>query len=114
VRVFAFGPADGRYTQTKKASVESDQVLLDGCQIEKITVNNFTPFRVRHSSRLSIDDQDLFYIGMVQALEQDTFHDHARCSRDDGFNFHDVGVCRDPPVLPTLTRATQLARPSAV
>src|ERR1700730_279979 len=63
-------------------------------------MNNFTQFRVRHSSRLSIDDKNLFYIGMVQALEQDTFPDHAGCSGYDWFNFHEFCVCRHPPVLP--------------
>ena len=81
--------ADGRYTQTKKASVESDQFLLDGRQIKKVTMSDFTQFRVRHASGLSIDYQDLFYIGMVQGLEQDTFPDHARCSGYDSFDFHD-------------------------
>jgi hypothetical protein len=52
-------------------------------------MNNFTQLWVRHASRLSIDDQNLLYIGMVQALEQDTFPDHARCSGYDCFNSHD-------------------------
>jgi hypothetical protein len=55
-------------------------------------MNNFTQFRVRHSSRLSIDDQNLFYIGMVQALEQNTFPDHTRCSGYDCFDVHEF--CR--------------------
>ena len=55
-------------------------------------MNNFTQFRVRYSSRLSIDDQNLFYIRMVQALEQDTFPHHARCSGYDCFNFHEFYV----------------------
>ena len=52
-------------------------------------MNNLAQFWMRHSSRLSIDDQNLFYIGMVQALEQDTFPDHARCSGYDCFYFHE-------------------------
>jgi hypothetical protein len=62
----------------KKQALKSTQLLLYGCQAEKINMNNLTQFRVRHASRLSIDDQNLLYIGMVQALEQNTFPDHAR------------------------------------
>jgi hypothetical protein len=88
VRVFLLAHADGRYAQTKETSVESDQSLLYGCQVEKIGMNDFAQFRVRHSSRPSIDDQNLLYIGMVQALEQDTLPDHPRRSGYDCFSFH--------------------------
>ena len=86
--ILLLAQADGRYTQTRKARIESGKVSLDGRQVEKITMNDLTQFGVRHSSRPSIDDQDLFYIGMVQALQQDTFPDHARCSGYDGSDFH--------------------------
>jgi hypothetical protein len=59
-------------------------------QIEKVGMNDFAQFWVRHSSRLSIDDQNPFHIGMVQALEQDTFPDHARCPGYDCLDFHEV------------------------
>src|SRR5580692_1363644 len=85
------GHADGRYTQTKKASVVTNQLLFYCCQVEEISVNELMEFRVRHASRLSIDDQNLCYIGMVQAFEQDTFPDHARCSGYDCFDFHESG-----------------------
>src|SRR5580658_4966567 len=51
-------------------------------------MNNFAQLWVRHPSRLSIDDQNLFHIRMLQALEQDTFPDHAGCARYDCFNSH--------------------------
>jgi hypothetical protein len=45
-------------------------------------------FSVRHSSRFSIDDRDLFDIGMVQALDQDTISDNDRNYGYNCFNFH--------------------------
>jgi hypothetical protein len=44
---------------------------------------------VRHACRFSIDDQNLRYIGMVQALEQDTFPDHAGCPGYDCSDLHE-------------------------
>jgi len=67
---------------------------LDGCQIKKVGMDDFAQFWVRYSSGFSIDDQDLFHVGMVQALEQDAFSHHARCSGDNGFNFHELEACR--------------------
>jgi hypothetical protein len=42
VGVLRFAHADGRYTQTKKARVASNQLRLDRCQIEEIGMDNFT------------------------------------------------------------------------
>jgi hypothetical protein len=70
--------ADGRYTQTKKASIVSNQLLVHRCQVEEISMNELTQFQVCHTSRLSIDNQYLRYIGMGQALKQGTVADHSR------------------------------------
>jgi hypothetical protein len=50
-------------------------------------MNELTQFRVRHSSRFSIDDQNLFYIGMLQAFEQDTFSGAARIAEGTLFTY---------------------------
>jgi hypothetical protein len=87
-RLFLVAHPDRRYAQTKKARVESGQLSFYGCQIEEIPVNEFAQFWVRHTARLSIDDQDLFYIGMAQTLDQDTFADHARRPSYNGLDCH--------------------------
>jgi hypothetical protein len=61
------GHADGGYVQAEKASVVSNQLRFDGCQIEKIGMNNFAQLGVRHASGISIDHQNLLYLGMFQA-----------------------------------------------
>jgi hypothetical protein len=51
-------------------------------------MNNLTQLGVRNPTRLSIDDQDLFYTGVLQALEKDPFSDHACCAGYDRLDFH--------------------------
>ncbi len=60
---------------------------LYGQQIEKIGMNDFAQLWVRHASRLSIDDQNLFDIDMVQALSMDALPD-----RVDGPDFNDASL----------------------
>ena len=71
--IFLLAHADGRCAETKKASVVSHQLRLDGTEIKEIRMNDFSKFRVRHSARLSIDHQYLLHIRAAQALEQNPF-----------------------------------------
>jgi hypothetical protein len=93
VRILLVAHAKGRYAQTEEARIETTQLLLYGRQIEKINMDNFAQFRMGHSPRPSVDDQNLFDIGMVQTLQEDTFSDHARCSGYDCSNVHGVYGC---------------------
>jgi hypothetical protein len=59
-------------------------------QVEKISLDDLPQFWVRHASRLSVYDQDLFYPGVAQALQQNAFPDHARRPGYDCLYFHEI------------------------
>ena len=86
--VFFFADANGGYSQAKKAGIVSNQLRFDGREVEKIGMDDLPQFWMRHSSRLSVYDQNLFYLRVVQALQQNAFPDHARRPGYDCFDFH--------------------------
>jgi hypothetical protein len=88
-------PTDDTPRQKKQALYPANCCSM-GARLKKIGVNDFAQFRMRHTSRLSIDHQNLFDIGMLQAFEQNTFPDHAGRAGDDGPDCHGVPY----PTLP--------------
>jgi hypothetical protein len=67
----------------KKAGVAAGKLRLDRGEVEEVAVDDLAQLRVRHPARPSIDDHDLLDVGVVEALEENAFADHARRARDD-------------------------------